>query len=167
MRRYREDLGGVLLTVEDVEVVGEDQGPADGALSSRLRMNCPYSKMVATARAMVFAPRPGHLVAGTVQQVSSSHIAVLVAGTWNATVRELGWRGAFRFNGRTQTWDTPAGAHVSVQVGSRVLLCIESVRHVSDVLALECSLVQVLAYVDETVGDDETPATSTTPSTAE
>jgi hypothetical protein len=162
LRRYREDLGGVLLTVEDVEVAGEDQTRGAAELSSRLRMNCPYSKMVATARALVFAPRPGHVVTGTVHQVSSSHIGALVAGTWNATVRDLGWRGAFRFNPREHTWDTTDGSRVAVRVGSRVRLSIESVRHAADVLALDCSLAQVLAFVDETAeevleGDEKDP----------
>jgi hypothetical protein len=88
-RRYHADLRGVLIAFARARF--EPIGPyasaqAGGGAAFRIVDELPFLAARLRAEVLLFRPRVGQVLRGTVQSVGPGHVACLVAGIFNATI---------------------------------------------------------------------------------
>ncbi|CAN0255362.1 unnamed protein product [Hapterophycus canaliculatus] len=64
----------------------------------------PHIHFDVKAKAQVFRPRPGHVLEGRVNKVTSTHVGMLVCGIFNASVASESMGEGFRFDMTSREW---------------------------------------------------------------
>ena len=100
--KYNEDLQAVPLCFSKIEFdVGKDSG--------RVMAEEQWIHVDLVTSLLLFKPLAGRTIHGYINQISDSHISLLLYGMFNASIAadELGKK--FKFNHSTQSWESPDG----------------------------------------------------------
>ncbi|CAM9290124.1 unnamed protein product [Ectocarpus sp. 12 AP-2014] len=137
LMRYNEALGGVLLAVSDLSF-------GDGAREGRIEDEMPHIHFDVKAKAQVFRPRPGHVLQGRVNKVTSTHVGMLVCGIFNASVASESMGEGFRFDMTAREWQRSRGgkdgAGEVIAVGADTQFVVTRMHEAAGLISIEGSL---------------------------
>eukprot|EP00752_Nemacystus_decipiens_P016184 g14473.t1 len=137
LMRYNESLGGVLLAVSELSF-------GDGARDGRIEDEMPHIHFDVKAKAQVFCPRPGHVLEGRVNKVTSTHVGLLVCGIFNASVASESLGEGFRFDLTNRQWrrvGLDAGGESGViAVGDDLKFIVTRMHEAAGLISMEGSL---------------------------
>ncbi|CAM9656144.1 unnamed protein product [Ectocarpus sp. 4 AP-2014] len=137
LMRYNEALGGVLLAVSDLSF-------GDGAREGRIEDEMPHIHFDVKAKAQVFRPRPGHVLQGRVNKVTSTHVGMLVCGIFNASVASESMGEGFRFDMTAREWQRSRGgkdgAPEVIAVGADTQFVVTRMHEAAGLISIEGSL---------------------------
>ncbi|CAM9600421.1 unnamed protein product [Ectocarpus fasciculatus] len=137
LMRYNEALGGVLLAVSDLSF-------GDGAREGRIQDEMPHIHFDVRAKAQVFRPRPGHVLQGRVNKVTSTHVGMLVCGIFNASVASESMGEGFRFDMTAREWQRSRGgkdgAGEVIAVGADTQFVVTRMHEAAGLISIEGSL---------------------------
>jgi DNA-directed RNA polymerase subunit E'/Rpb7 len=124
-------LRGVPITFENVRVVSK------GSILNEL----PYIHYKVSCDALVFTPKPGNVLKGTVTESFHSHLSLVVLGSFNASIPARQLRAAeFEFDEANEQWKTPL--HGALQVDNTVLFQVTKTYESAGIISMEGSLVR-------------------------
>eukprot|EP00903_Cladosiphon_okamuranus_P008894 g8514.t1 len=138
LMRYNESLGGVLLAVSDLSF-------GDGAREGRIEDEMPHIHFDVKAKAQVFCPRPGHVLEGRVNKVTSTHVGMLVCGIFNASVASDSMGEGFRFDLTAREWrkrgrNTGGEGSEAIAVGTNLKFAVTRMHEAAGLISMEGSL---------------------------
>ncbi|CAM9695340.1 unnamed protein product [Scytosiphon promiscuus] len=136
LMRYNESLGGVLLAVSDLSF-------CDGVHEGRIEDEMPHIHFDVKAKAQVFRPRPGHVLEGRVNKVTSTHLGMLVCGIFNASVASESMGEGFSFDMTAREWKRGGsggeGGEV-IAVGRDTQFIVTRMHEAAGLISIEGSL---------------------------
>ncbi|XP_057838967.2 DNA-directed RNA polymerase I subunit rpa43 [Cryptomeria japonica] len=123
--RYNEEFDGVVLAYFDIKVC--DWTPK---ILSGLH---PYLSLKLKAKLLLFSPKPGMLLEGTVNKVEKDYMGAIVLGIFNAAIAFSDIHEDFSYqdnvNG-TPFWASTSNNHV-IRLGSKIKFVVKSVQEES------------------------------------
>lgn len=139
LMRHHDQLGGVLMSYSDDEIVGSD---------ARIIAYAGYVDVHVSLRARVFCPAVGTKLLGVVNKVGVDFIGLLVHGVFNVSIAADQIREEFIHNPVDPTspggcWESAVdGGQHRIGVGSSVVFGVKAVSEFDDVLHLIGSLTE-------------------------
>lgn len=129
--RYSEEHGGVVLGYRHVRVRGRRAALLPG-LSAHLRLSV-------SCQLLLFSPRPGDMLRGTVNCVGADFVGLLVLGLFNVTVSDQHLLD-FKFLRAKSVWKHRTNGKHRIQLGSEVQAQVVSVQDSGHMVDIRASL---------------------------
>ncbi|EWM25972.1 twist neighbor [Nannochloropsis gaditana] len=132
LMKYNQDVGGILLTLSQVRF------PPSRRFASMMG-DLPHLHVRVEATSLVFTPEPGMSLTGVVIKVTSTHVALLVYGLFNAAIAREDMPDAYAFDYDREAWVGTGGKEV-LGLGEEVAFRVVLVHEAAGLIALDGSL---------------------------
>lgn len=96
-----------------------------------------HGRWLIGVQTLVFRPRIGSVMTGTVNKCSSAHAGMLVYGLFNASIHADCLKDSHEFSSGSQSWQPRTSAHTTVSVGTKVKFRITELHTSGGIIALQ------------------------------
>lgn len=127
--KYNEDMQGIPISFSKIEF---DSGKQYGKVIAEQ----PWIHVDIVTSVLLFKPLRGKVIHGHINQISDSHVSLLLYGMFNASIaaEEVGQN--FEFNPSTQSWESEGG---DLSLGDYIKCTILNFHFANGVLSINAS----------------------------
>ncbi|KCV72328.1 hypothetical protein H696_01723 [Fonticula alba] len=142
---HSQHIGGTVLSYSDVQFLDDAGKPASSTkniVSGRIINDAPFIHVTVRAKFLVFKPKVGSQLVGSVIKIGPDQVGMLVLGLFNASIptENLGSEFAYDYSEGVYRKASKSGSEVAIAVGTRLAFSVQRLDTVNGILAMTGSL---------------------------